>query len=113
MTSSYKQEEAALRKIIHDHVKPLKRVKTIMLQNFYKNKKLKHFFIKNRVEKRQDFCVVYQFKCDKVPCRETKTPYNSRTTTTIKEPMKQHTGIKLHYNTVHKIIITGKKILKK
>ena len=73
--------------------------------------KLIHFFIKNTVEKREDFCVVYQYKYDKVPCMETKTPYFSRTTTTIKERMKQHTGFQFQHSTVHKINTTGKQTL--
>ena len=72
---------------------------------------MKNLFIKNRPEKREDFCVVYQYNCDKVPCMETKTSYIGRTTTTIKERMKQHTGIKFHHNTVHKRNITGKQML--
>ena len=55
MKSSYKQEEAALKKTIRDSVKPLEPVKTIKLQIFYENKKLNHLFIKNKVEKREDF----------------------------------------------------------
>ena len=85
MTSSYKQEEAALRKIIHDNVKPLEPVKTIKLQIFYKNKKLKHLFIKDRLEKRGNFCVIYQFKCDKMPSLETYNFFMGWTTTAIKE----------------------------
>ena len=111
MTSYYKQEETTLRKIIHDNVKPLEPVKTIKLQFFYKNKKLKRLLIKNSIEMREDFCVVYQYKYDKVPCLETKTPYIGRTTTTIKERMKQHMGIKFHHNTIHKPNITGKRML--
>ena len=46
MKSSYKQEEAAIRVIIHGNFKPLESIKTIKLQTYYKNKKLKHIFFK-------------------------------------------------------------------
>ena len=42
-----------------------------------------------------------------------KTSYIGRTTTTIKERMKQHTGIKFHHNTVHKRNVTGKQMIEK
>ena len=42
----------------------------------------------------------------------TKTSYTGRRKTTIKERMKQHTGIRFHHNTVHKRNISGKQRLK-
>lgn len=103
MTMSYKQEETAFRKIINDNVKLLEQVKTSQLQIYYKNKKLKHVYYINRVEKREDYSVEYPYKCGKVSCVETKTFYISRTsTTTTKKRMKQHTEFKFHRDTIRR-----------
>ena len=92
MKLSHLQEEAALRKMKCNNVKPLEPVKTVKLHIHYKDKKLNHFFIEIRVQKREDFCIAYHYKCDIGPCMEAKTSYISRTTKTIEERMKHHTG---------------------
>ena len=93
MSSSYKHEEAT------DKVKPWEPIKTIILQIHCKNKKLRHIFIKNSVQKREDFSVVYQYKCIKVACMETKPTNIGRTTITMKERMKQLTVINYYRKT--------------
>lgn len=88
MTSSCKQENATLRKINHANAKPLKPTKSFKLQIYYKNKKMKHPLLKNRVDEREESCVFYQYNCEKVPCIETKTLYIGQRASKIKERMK-------------------------
>ena len=72
MTKSYKQYEAALRKTVHDNVKPLESVKTINLQIYNNNMILKRLFIKNGIEKREIFVLVTRMNLTKWPVRQQK-----------------------------------------
>ena len=55
--------------------------------------------------------LIYKYTCDKAPWNETLTCYIVRTTTTVKERIKQHTSMKQHFSETHKENITESMIL--
>ena len=111
MTNNHKIEEKELNKIVHRDIRHHDESKKVELRIYYNNRKVKSLFIKNNNNKPvEDYNVVYQFNCDKVPCNEAQTCYIGHTTTTIKERTK-HSSIKKHYKETHNCNITGSQIL--
>ena len=116
MTNDFKLEEKILKKIINNDVKHHNQEKKIKFLIYYKNRKIKHMFIRNNITRRKEDCnvdynVIYKYSCDKVPCNATQTCYIGHTTTTVKERIKQHSSIKRHHRETHKENITGSMIL--
>ena len=111
MTNKHKIKEKELNKIVHRDIRQHDESKKVELRIYYDNRKVKNLFIKNNNKPVEDYNVVYQFNCDKVPCNEEKTCYIGHTTTTIKERTKQHSSIKKHYKETHNCNITCSQIL--
>ena len=89
MTNKHKIEEKELNKIVYRDVRHHDESKKVELRIYYNNKKVKSLFIKKNNNKPvEDYNVVFQFNCDKVPCNEVQTCYMGHTTTTIKERTK-------------------------
>ena len=108
MSSSDKQTEKELQKIIQDNAEPSNATCQVKLLIYYRNIKLKNLFIKNNPNKPTDhFNVVYMYFCSLAPCYSVQATYIGHTTTTITERMKQHTSIKKHHKETHQQNITG------
>ena len=105
MSSCYKVEEREFSKIVYDHVKPVENNSSINLRIYYRNKKLKHLFIRNKSASKECSSrhhVVYQYSCNKVGCNSSK--YIGYTTCTIGERFRMHTqngSIRNHLINVH------------
>jgi len=107
MTNNYKQVEREITNIVKTNIVTTNNRK-LQFNNYYKNKKLKSLFIRNKCNKPdQPFNVVYEYACEEGQCNSAQTKYIGHTTTTIKERFKQHTAIKKHYQQVHGTNITG------
>ena len=62
----------------------------ILLQIFYKNRKLKNLFVKNNVNKPEhESSLIYKYTCKKVPCSEANAFYIGLITIILKERFKQ------------------------
>ena len=61
----------------------------------------------------ENYNVIYKYTCDKAPCNVTHTYVILviYTTITVKERIKQHSSIKLHFSETHRETITGSMIL--
>ena len=105
MSSAYKLEEKELTKIVYEHVKPVNNDNSINLRIYYKNKKLKHLFIRNKStfkECSDKHHVVYQYCCNKEGCNS--STYIGYTTCTVGERFRMHTqngSIRNHLINVH------------
>jgi hypothetical protein len=113
MSNTYKQTEKEMQTIIHQNVKPTENNKKLKLFIYYKNKKLKHLFIRNNSNKpTASFNVVYKYHCDEVHRNNVQgADYIGFTRTTLKDRMKQHASIKKHYKEEHERNITGSEML--
>ena len=113
MTSTYKQEELNLKRLIETHVKPTDERK-IKLMIYYKNKKLRNMFIRNNPDyDSTDHHVVYQYECPSGECQPSKT-YIGYTTTTLKQRLTTHAqngSIATHSSTTHQNKIRTKEIM--
>ena len=109
-TNNYKVEEKELKKIIDKDVQHQNKDKHVKFLIYYKNRKLKTLFIKNKITNfkttniSENDNVIYIYTCDKSPCNVTHTCYIGLTTTTVKEKIKQHSYIKQHFTETHKEI---------
>ena len=116
MTSTYKQEEKTLRKIVRSHVLPAPE-KAVRLNIYYKNKKVSNLFIKNNPHKKtleEQSHVVYRYSCNAEECNPSQT-YIGYTTTTLKQRMTTHAqngSIKSHSMERHDHVIRTAEILK-
>ena len=112
MTSNYQQYEKNLRNIIFSNVKPAPDRK-LLLQIFYKSRKLKNLFVKNNVNKPEhESSLIYKYTCKKMPCTEADAFYIGLTTVTLKERFKQHRSVKKHFHAIHKEDITCSEMLR-
>ena len=114
MSSYYKQEELNLKRIVSSHVFPTDENKSISLQIYYKNKKVRNLFIKNNPHVSSDNHVVYRYTCAKEECQLDHQTYIGYTTTTVKQRMTTHAqngSIKNHNNEAHSINIRTKEII--
>jgi len=109
MCSNYKIEEKQLRNIINSNVKPNIEDTVISLEIFYRNRKLRNLFIRNKPVKTNEISdrhsVVYRYTCDKEGCNASQT-YIGYTTCTISDRFKMHAvngSIKTHLIQVHGI----------
>ena len=65
-------------------------------------------FIKNKTTNikitniTETYIVIYKYTGDKAPCNVTHACNIGHTTTTVKERIKQHSSIKLHFTETHK-----------
>jgi len=110
MCSNYKVEEKQLRNIIHSNVKPNVENSIVVLEIFYRNKKLRNLFIRNKppsanndISERHG--VVYRYTCNKEGCNASQT-YIGYTTCTISDRFKMHAingSIKNHITQSHEI----------
>ena len=81
-----------LKKIVSDHVKPANEGDIISLKIYYKNKKLKNLFIRNKSaikEVSDRHHVVYLYSCNQEGCNSSK--YIGYTTCTVAERFRMHT----------------------
>ena len=88
MTSYYKIEEKQLQQIIHNIKSTIPDVHAKFLI-YYKNKKLKNLLISNTNHEYKEHNVVYQFTCEREPCKQAQF-YIGYTTTTVKSCMTTH-----------------------
>ena len=109
MYSNYKVEEKQLTNIIKKYIQPTDEDHQVKLQIYYKNKKIKHLFIRNRVIQENDVRnrdhVVYQYTCNQGGCNSTQS-YVGYTTCTIDDRFRMHTqtgSIKKHLMEQHGI----------
>ena len=92
-------------------VRPHDESKKVELRIYYNNKKVKSLFIKNNYNKPvENLSVVYQFNCDKVPCKEAQRVIEATQQQQLK---KEQNNILQLKNTRKHIIcnITGSQIL--
>ena len=83
----------------------------LKLRIYYRNKKLKSLFIKNKNHKPSEVSsVVYPYIYEQATCVMDKRSYIGHKTTTIKERFKQHASMTKHSSTVYGINITGQEI---
>jgi hypothetical protein len=114
MTSSYKQEELQLRRIVSNNVQPTDIAAKLKLNIYYNNMKLSSLLIKNNSHAKPIFGVVYRYSCDHELCQQTQT-YIGYTETTLKERMTAHANrgsIKEHHSSVHNYKISTAEILR-
>ena len=114
MTSKYKQDEAQLKKIIYDNVKPVQPNSRLQLNIYYTSRKLANLFIKNNSNKTQSPSnCVYCYTCNEDGCKPSLS-YIGYTTCTLVERMRNHaqTGsIQKHANEVHNRKLTTNNII--
>jgi len=114
MTSYYKTEERRLKEIIYSNVLPSDESKLIQVIIYYRNRKMKNLFIKNRTFIKEGvankYGVVYRFVCKNDGCHP-GNDYIGYTTCTLSERFRMHTfngSIKKHliehhhFNKIHK-----------
>ena len=105
MTNTYKQVENELKKIVYDYITEEEN-KELKILIYYRNKKVKHLFIRNNMHQpKEKFNVVYKYSCDQVPCTEAQSCYIGYTTTRAiqatcihqktfqKSPRPEHYGV--------------------
>ena len=109
MTSHFKNDEKNLRKIFTNHVQTLCPNDKANLVIYYKNRKVKNLFIRNRpqVEREisQDHHLVYQYTCTLGTCNGLNQ-YVGYTETTLYQRFGGHTqlgAIKEHMSGTHNI----------
>ena len=93
MCSNYKVEEKQLTSIISKYVQPADDNHQINLRIYYKNKKLKNLFIRNKPRLDSNVSdrhhVVYLYTCNQRGCNSSQT-YVGYTTCTIDERFRMH-----------------------
>lgn len=109
MTSNYKNEEKSLHNIIDKHIKPTNPSAKVKLIIYYRNRKLRNLFIKNKpniaIDPALKHHVVYQYTCDKGGCNS-NNKYIGYTTTTLYQRFGSHTqsgSIRKHLTEEHGI----------
>ena len=109
MCCNYKIEEKQLTNIIDKHVQPIDENHKIKLQIYYRNKKLKNLFIKNKGrdgnDVRDQHHVVYQYTCNQSGCNSSQS-YIGYTSCTIDDRFRMHAqsgSIKKHLMEHHKM----------
>ena len=102
--SNYKQEENQLKDILKQCVKPTKEENKVILQVYYKIKKLKSIFIHNKPKREttigSQFNVVYRYTCDKSECNSLHS-YIGYTEQTVHDRFRQHQSVLKHIREVH------------
>ena len=119
MCSNYKTEEKQLKNIVYKFVKPISDDHQLDLCLYYKNRKLKNLFIRNKNKTENSSSrdhVVYMYTCNKDGCNSSVDPqqYIGYTTCTLEERFRTHTqigSIKNHLSTIHNIKRIPKKEL--
>ena len=116
MTSSYKQEEKRLNKIITDHLQPTSENTKIDLKIYYKSQKLQLLLIKNNsftTDPKKRSRVVYEYSCIKEECQPSTT-YVGYTEGTLVDRIRNHAqngAIAEHNKTIHSIKMKTNEIL--
>ena len=117
MSSNYKVEEEQLKQIVTKNVKVVSDEDRINLLIYYKNKKLRNLFIKNKISSSKEISdhhhVVYAYSCNLDGCNSNHK-YVGYTTCTVDERFRMHTqagSIKKHLTDVHNINRVSKKDL--
>ena len=103
MTANYKQDEKNLNNIISKYVQPSSSNSRVSLHIYYKNRKLKNLFIRNKPSNSEQHSVVYKYECKMEPCNSSHV-YIGHTTTLLKQRMTSHTqqgSIRKHFIAVH------------
>ena len=100
---------------MYNNVKPVNPNDTVSLRIYYRNKKLKNLFIRNKsssAEISDKHHVVYLYTCNQEGCNSSK--YIGYTTCTVGERFRMHTqngSIKNHFLEVHNVVRLPKKQL--
>ena len=92
MTSSYKQDEKRIKKLISDHLQPASTFTNITLRIFYKSQKLQNLLIKNNnftIEPKKRSRVVYEYNCNKEECQPS-TSYIGYTECALVDRIRNH-----------------------
>ena len=115
MSTQYRADEDALRKIINRDVKPTKDNDIIDLVIYYKNMKTSQLLIKNsptqRTPELQRSHLVYEYTCKKGNCEALSQSYIGMTTTKLSRRLTLHLSggaIKRHHEDVHQSSLTRK-----
>jgi hypothetical protein len=111
MSQAYTDDERSFKKILKEHVIPVKETTIIQPLIYYKNRKISNFLIRNNTcNSNKDKCdkhnVVYQFKCNEGECKSLDNTYIGFTTMTLKDRLYQHKyqgSIHRHFNDKHSI----------
>ena len=108
MSSSYKEEEKCLKKIISNNVKPTDPETTINLTIYYKTKRTSSLIMKNsclpQTNQFQEVNLVYKYSCNIDDCSRLNSKYIGFTTTTLSKRISAHLqdgAIKRHHRTAH------------
>ena len=111
MTSNYKTDEKKLKSLFSEHIHSVNEDSKVELVIFYKTKKLRSLFIKNKItpevplEKKHH--VVYQYKCNREGCNTFNPTYIGYTTCTLYDRFGMHTqgssSIKKHLTEAHSV----------
>jgi hypothetical protein len=112
-TSSAKTEEQILNKILHKNVVPTNPSEIIKLQIYYRNKKLRSLFIKNKTWKSEaSDRVVYQYSCNQGGCNS--SAYIGYTVCSLAKRFYMHVqsgAIRSHNQTCHSKKLFTKELL--
>ena len=119
MTSEYKTEEAALKKIISRNCKPVEALDKIKLNIYYQSPTVSSFILKNNPNKDttplKQCNVVYRYKCQTGDCAILpNSGYIGCTTTSLSRRLTMHLqngGPQVHSQTKHDIALTRREIV--
>jgi hypothetical protein len=111
MSINYKIEEKQLEQIVLRNIQPVAATEEIKLLIYYKNRKLKDLFIRNKtpspdVDTSDRHHVVYEYTCSRDGCSSSPKCYVGYTTATVWERFGMHTqtgSIKKHLVDNHNI----------
>ena len=113
MSSEYKADENAIKKIIHKNVKPKNDHNEINLVIYYKNLKTSNLLIANRPKINrhplQRSHLVYEYTCKQGNCAALQESYIGMTTTKLTRRLTLHLSngaIKQHLNEKHQAPLT-------
>ena len=114
-TSSHRMEEKLIQNAVDKNVKPINNSDKINTRIYYKNRKIKSLFIKNKItnEKQTNDHVVYQYLCSQAGCNSVK--YIGYTTCHLAKRFYSHVqlgSINIHNKNVHNKKPFTKELLK-
>ena len=108
MTTGYKEDEKALRRIIARNIKPTDPETKIRLTVYYKTTKMHNLVIKNNclppTSPLQEDNVIYRFDCPVGDCQHRTSAYIGMTSMTLSKRLSYHlqnSAIKKHIQNKH------------
>lgn len=112
MSSAYKEDEKAVKKIIHNNVSPINTDTKLQVIIYYKTRKTASLIMKNSclppTNSLQEVNVVYQHTCTVGDCSHLNSRYIGFTSTTLSKRITAHLqdgAIRRHYMNEHGIIL--------